>query len=98
MKKTLAMNENILGKLEKCINVLNDPDSDIMNRLIDELIAIREKEIPELDKVMARLEVNQAVCLGNILDSNNRTAKYTIDVAETIIDLAMALESVKEEK
>ena len=37
------------------------------------------------------LDLTQAVCLGNILDSNLRTSKYTIDIAETIIDLALSV-------
>ncbi len=85
-----SVNEKITGYLERCISALPKNDVSLPNRLIDEVNDLREKEVPALDSATVRLDVPQAVCLGNIVDSNSRIAKYTIDIAETIIDLAMS--------
>jgi len=93
-----SMNEKIVEMLGKCISALTDIDLSLLNGLIDEVNRLREKDIPAQDSATVRLEVTLAVGLGNIVESNSRTSKYTIDIAETLIDLAMSMPDEGEDR
>lgn len=82
-----AYSASVVGVLDKSIEAVLKGDLDVANSVVDEAEALRERREP-MTKLLMEQKGKYAVPLTLIMESLERTALYSADIAEVAINLA----------